>query len=87
MGLSESACKLYVLASYLSNRKQSVKLGDNYTDWSKIIKGVSQSSILGPLIFNVFINDTFFVKISSIYNYAEDNILSYSNKVFLEIKY
>ena len=84
-GLCESACKL--LASYLSNRKQRVKLGDNYSDWSEIIKGVPQGSILGPLLFNVFINDIFyFVKKSSIYNYADDNTLSYSNKILQTTK-
>ena len=53
-GLSESACTL--LASYPSKRKQRVKLDDNYSDWSEIIKGAPQGSILGPLLFNVFIN-------------------------------
>ena len=75
-----SACKL--LASYLSNRKQRVQLGDNYSDWSEIIKGVPQGSILGRLVFNVFINGMFyFVKKSSIYNYVDDNTLPYSNKI------
>ena len=36
--------------------------------------------ILGPLLFNVFINDIFyFVKHSSLYNYADDNTLSFSS--------
>jgi predicted nucleotidyltransferase len=44
------------------------------------IKGVPQGSILDPVLFNVFINDIFhFVQDSTIYNYADDNPLSYSD--------
>ena len=55
-GVSDSSCRLK--ASYLSNR---VKIGKVVSSWAKIIKGVPQGSILGPLIFNIFINDIFFI--------------------------
>ena len=58
-GLSDSACSL--LQSYLSDRKQMVKLGQCKSTFLSIIKGVPQGSILGPLLFNVFLNDIFYL--------------------------
>ena len=75
-GLSKNSLKL--LQSYLENRKQRIKIGSYYSDWDQMCKGVPQRSILGRVLFKIFINDIFlFVQNSTIYNYADDNTVSY----------
>ena len=66
-----------LIYNYLRNRFQRVKLNNSRSDWSVIKKGVPQGSVLGPILFNIFINDIFlFVDSCTIYNYADDNVLS-----------
>ena len=74
-GLSKEAL-IYIL-SYLSNRKQCVRINDTYSEFENIITGVPQGSILGPLLFNLPINDLFFyILIASVHNFSDDNTLS-----------
>ena len=65
---------LLFVKDYLNNRKQRTKVNGSYSSWRDLLFGVPQGSILGPLLFNIFINDTFyFIKDSKIANYADDN--------------
>ena len=74
-GLSEDA--LMHILSYLSNRKQCVRINDTYSEFENIIMGVPQGSILGPLLFILSIKDLFFfILIASVHNFADDNTLS-----------
>ena len=56
---------------YLNDRQQAVRVNNNFSSREKIIAGVPQSSVLGQLLFNIFINDRFlFVSSSNLSNYA-----------------
>ena len=67
--------------SYLSNRKQRVKFNGEKSNYLNVTCGVPQGSILGPLLFLVYINDMHqAVKYSKMHHFADDTYLKCSDK-------
>ena len=78
---------LNFLLDYLSLRKHRTKVGSSFSKWSEICRGIPQGSILGLLLFNIFINDIFsFVEKSDICNFAHDNTIYSCGKDLPKIK-
>ena len=77
---------LNLLLDYLSLRKQRTKVSSSYSKWSEICGRISQGSILGPLLFNIFINIFFFIENSEICNFADDNAIYSCGKDLHKIK-
>ena len=60
---------LRLVQNYLSNLKQRTKINTEYSSF-----GISQSSILGPLLFNIFLCDLFLIMNNTeLASYADDN--------------
>ena len=71
-GINENL--LAYLHSYLSNRKQCVRINNVTSDFETVLSGVPQ---VNPILFNCFFNDFFyFIEKASIHNFADDNTLS-----------
>ena len=76
-----------LIKDYLTNRLQRVKLGDKYSEWYTILKGIPQGSILGPLIFNMFMNDlSNSIQHSILPGYADDTQIFYADKEIAKIE-
>ena len=64
------------LKDYLTDRQQRVIINGEYSDWGNIEAGVPQGSVLGPLLFLIFINDiTYVIKHCKIRLFADDMCL------------
>ena len=75
------------LENYLTDRKQCTLVAGTTSEFMKITCGVPQGSILGPLLFLLYVNDMpDVVKDSSIYLYADDTVLLNYGKNMINVK-
>ena len=67
---------LKYIYTYLKNRKQCVRVKNVCSDFKDRTSVVPQGSVVGPMLFNAFLNDFFLcIRKASVYNFTDDNII------------
>ena len=76
-----------LISSFLSNRKYRIKINSSFSEWKHLLIGVPQGSVLGPLLFNIYMCDLFlFMSESNVANYADNTTLYACEKKYMMCK-
>ena len=79
-GISETAMRWFT--SYLKGRSQCVRIEDHISTTLPVLAGVPQGSVLGPTLFNIYINDFQYAHTGTSFQYADDTTILTENQNF-----
>lgn len=84
-GIRDTSLKLF--ESYLTNRQQVTRVNGVYSDLESISYGIPQGTVLGPILFNLYINGLFSIESSGeVLGFADDTSIFYKANSWLELK-